>query len=331
MAYSLFMDGFNRDSLGGGKWAAWGDCVINTTHPRFGSGCLERPYGAGGSALRTRLFPASSHVVLGFAVLLTGEAQNIVVRLGPNWAAQAYLHITDFGIVTLYKGDGTWLWQASVDFYSGAWNFVEFGLHCAAVGSYEVRVNGNPDGSVITGVDTQYIAGQTINSAYFGWDGPGDTGCLIDDVYITYGDEIKFLGDCRVDTYALNADTTPQEWVPDTAVAPGANHTLLNQDAGAIFAADAGDISLFGLEPPGAVNIIHGVQLCCVASKADAGDGIINLIAQPAATPYHGADIHLSTSPITYRQAYVTSPETSAPWTPSELDALQIGVRATQL
>lgn len=331
MAYEVFMDGWDRGTDPGRMWVAYsGSLLVNPDQGRRGTPCLERPYGpASDDWLRSVLFTPSAKCTLGLAIYLTGGEQSLELRLGHNWGRQLSVKIFDFGLYSIIDGVGTELWTSTDTLPLNSWQHLEFAVFCDAAGSYELRVNGVVKVYAPTH-DTQSIAGSLINSVYIGWDGYGDTGCLIDDLFFLYGDELRFIGDCRVDTLPLTADSTPQEWLvnPDTESAWSA----LNQDANSIYALAGDKESRFVVD-----NLTHqayhvyGVQVVTRAGKTDAGVASLYLQTQVGTTVAESEEIGLTTSKLTYWDSHAKNPDGDTWWDLSKVNALKVGVRSGAL
>jgi hypothetical protein len=216
----------------------------------------------------------------------------------------------------------------SVDF--DTWTYVECGLHCSDTGSYEVRVNGNStswinntsyDTAVYSASPITYIRLTRIYSAT----GIGLSGWF-DDLYITYGDEIKFLGDSRVDTLALTANSSPQDWTPDT----GNAWERLNQDVGYISSDTINATSLFA-----AGNLshnpstIHGVQINGHAYKSDAGAREAAMVLKSGGTTSVGTSTVLATDIQRVGKTHIVNPDTGVAFTKAGVDGMEVGVKVT--
>jgi hypothetical protein len=331
MAYQVWMEGWDRGDVGR-QWVAYqgSALVINPTEGRRDTPCLEREYGpASDDWIRSPLFPAAPCTTLAFALYLTGNEQSIEFRLGYNWSRQIALKISNFGLFSLIDGAGTEYWASTTTLALNAWNFIELAVLCSATGSYELRVNGITAVYHID-VDTQYISGQTINSIYIGWDGPGDTGCRIDDLHFIYGSELAFFGDSRVDTLPLIANSDPVEWLPNPTGTPTADiYSLLNQDAGTINAVAVDQLAMFSPEElSSGAFFIWGVQVVSRAGKTDAGAAAMTLALRHDDTLAESDPIGLTTSKLTYWQTYQKNPITELDWNLAQIVNLEIGVKS---
>ena len=333
MAYELFMDGWDRGGPGR-MWAAHSGAslVVNPTQGRRGTPCLEREYGpATNDWLRSVLFTPAAKCTLGLAIYLTGNEQSIELRLGHNWGRQIALKISDFGLYSIIDGAGTTLWNSLDLLQLNAWHHLELAVFCDAAGTFELRVNGKF--KAFGDADTQAINGSLINSVYMGWDGVGSTGCYIDDLLFAYGDELRFFGDCRVDTLSLTANATPQEWLVNQAGAPEPDaFSVLNQDEGSIYAAAADKTSRFVVGDIAHLPYrVHGVQVVTRAGKTDAGTATMKLQVESGQTIDESESIALTTSKLTYWNGLTLNPDTNLPWNLASINAAKVGIRSEAL
>lgn len=335
MAYELFMDGWDRGDDPGRMWVAYAGAavVVNPTEGRRDTPCLEREYGpATDDWIRSVLFTPSAKCTLGMAVYLTGGEQSIELRMAHNWGRQIAVKISDYGLYSIIDGAGTEVWTSSDTLPLYSWQHIEFAVFCDATGSYELRVNGIVK-AYDASHDTQSISGQLINSIYIGWAGTGDTGCRIDDLFFLHGDELKFIGDCRVDTLPLDANSTPQEWGRNPAETAAEDaYTLLNQDAGSIYAIANDAESRFSVEDLSHMAYyVYGVQVVARAGKTDAGSASMVLQVISDATIDESEEIGLTTSKLTYWNSLPKNPDGDVAWNLTSVNAAEVGVRSVAL
>lgn len=336
MAYELFFDSFDTDtfSINNGTfsrrgWSFWfnisGTIAIAPGTGRRGTQGLRLT--SNYSAYGSLGFTGSTHAVVGFwfnpANLSQGACQfafrrgtvnHVTFRLETDWrvtftSAGGVAHTS---VNRLNQGD-----------------YVEFGIIVGDSGFVEMRVNGSSSGWFsLSGVDTK-ASSWTLTDTFFieaGWSTIA-MNLYIDDFYVTYGNELKWLGDVRVDALPLNANSTPQDWTPDSGVA----YQRLTQAEGYIQSATVGDESLFELADY-AVNTvaIHGVVVNARALKSDSGTRSFALEAKSGDTTSVGATNALGTTSQEFRQTWVADPDTGAAWTGAALNALKVGVKLVE-
>lgn len=328
MAYELFIDGFDHYATAdiGKKWFSAYACGISPNTGRRNGGCLDVAWNG---VLASFNFTPSSKVVTGFA---------LYVPLNPSAGLRIFFRYNDINQCYFLLPHGSWLWQAvgaagtvvasaTNTMVFGAWNYIEAAVHHDDAGTLELRINGSTllSGIPLTNADTKATAGASINNIYLDrYVNYGFTGFKIDDLYITYGDEIKFLGDSRVDTLTLTADSSPQDWVPDT----GNAWERLNQDAGYISANTANATSIFAANNISHnPSIIHGVQINGLAYKSDAGNREAAMVLKSGANTSVGASLALSTDTLLIRNPHIVDPNTGAAFTKAAVNAMEVGVK----
>lgn len=330
MAYELFLDSFDTDASAG-RWALALDLYASIAVPSTGNGRhgsssarIGAYFPGGYGGYRAPYFTASTHITAGVAFRTNG---NVVAALlfQPNnttGADSVLVSVDSDRLIKWRIGYGGATTSTGVVADASAWYYLECGVVVSSSGALTIKLNGNTIAN-ITGVDTRPLGVATINSVgLFSYHPSTD----FDDFYVAYGDELKWLGDIRVDALALTANATPQDWTPDT----GNAWERLNADAGTITGTDVGDKSLFEIADfTPATSAIHAVQLTAKGRKTDAGSRSMALVIKSDATEDVGPDLALSDSTLTYTRTFETDPDTSGAWTDAALDALQVGVKVS--
>lgn len=334
MSYELFMDGFDYYATADitKKWNYYDGrmVAIHETAGRRGGGAMYMGdnigygFNEGMPILRSVILPPAPKMVVGFALkyYLGGSFSTFWLKSNEGYQFALVISGTT-GQFTAYTASGSEISTYALP--SAAYCYVEIGVNLSDTGSYEIRVNGQ---TILANasVDTTRVASSGL-SHFEVTNQAGSPGTkYIDDFYITYGDEIKFLGDSRVDTLALTANSTPQDWTPDT----GNAWERLNQDAGYISGRYTGESSLFTLGNLGfSPAVVHGVQLNGHAAKSAAGPKTMALQAKSGGTVATGAAYGLSTDTQLICQPFILNPVTGAPWGGTEIDDLEVGAVVT--
>lgn len=255
MAYELFMDGFDHYTADKVtlKWSTlYGSySTIEASGGRRNGGRALIGYNGG---LITRSFTPSSKVVMGFAAYLTSNpSSGIRVTFKCNTTNEFYFawSISGYQWTAGRWGDVVAATAANA-FQLDAWNYIECALDHGDTGGFELRINGSSVGWIpFTSYDTKVTAGGYINNVGIDRINNGAfTHLYIDDCYITYGDEIKFLGDSRVDALYVSGDSTPQDWIAGYDVTPDVR-LLLNAN-GANGSTNFTDLSAYAYTVVGA-------------------------------------------------------------------------------
>lgn len=322
MAYELFFDGFESyastaEMLKQGYTQANGS--LSSSGRRSGkafSGITNS-----GQGLMPVISP-STHIVCGAAFYVSTA---LTFALTNSGTGHAVLTVTPQGQLSLAVG-GVTVAASSSTFPINTWMFIELGLSVAnAGGTYEVRVNGSSVGWIPAGSgDTQNGAATTVNRIQITSNQGVGTFYLVDDLYITYGNELIWLGDSRVDRLLLTANTATQGWTPST----GNAWERLNAGDGYVESATDEATSLFEVadlnySPLG----IYGVKTAGLIKKSDAGYREACLLSKSGATTVESAAVALSTDTLGFTQILKTDPATGAAWGLPAVQAFQPGLR----
>ena len=224
---------------------------------------------------------------------------------GPVLTAQAWRHVetkvlwsTTVGTVTI-KVEGVEV-LALTGVNTGAGNYAQF---CIGVSA--------------TSVTTVNFAGSMKDVVF--WDGTGSQ-------------NNDFLGPVGVYWRQPNADIS-SGWARTSG---STDYGLVDEsppvDAGYIYADDTPPAaSIMGMEAlPADVVAIRGIISVARAQKSDGGDGNMQVSLSPNGTDWDtGADNAISTAFTYYLDVSEVSPDTAAPWTPVEVDSLEIRLNRT--
>jgi len=200
------------------------------------------------------------------------------------------------------------------------WNYIEieFTRHASA-GVFNIYVNG---ALVLSGTGLNTGAAD-VNTVQFSTDA-GDRN--IDDFYMV--DTATRLGECRIDTLRPTADTATKGFTPNS----GSNNFSRVSDATL-----DGDTSYNSATAPGAKDLfdisdlsvvpsaIFAVQTILAARKDNTSPSQLCVDIKSGATSVRGGTKTLASSYSFYTDILPTDPATSAAWTASAVNALQLG------
>ena len=203
-----------------------------------------------------------------------------------------------------------------------------------AAGAVVVRIN---TVEVInqTGIDTQAGASATVTNIQF--TGNGNANHDIDDLYAlddTGGVNDDFLGDVRVEYLRPTGAGFSQDWdlvgaanhwtaVDDAAAPDGDTSYITSATLNEIDTQEYANTSL----PSGT---IFGVQVNILARKTDSGARGVKPVLRHSGTDYLGTEQNPSASDYRYlHEVFDENPGTTAPWTISDVNNLQVGVKLT--
>lgn len=207
-------------------------------------------------------------------------------------------------------------------FTFGVWNFVEieFTRHASA-GVIAIHVNGAQVASA-TGVNS---GASPVGAVFLG--DPSNSPTEFDDYYIT--DTASRIGEIRIDSIAVNADTAQKDFTPLTGTdnyamvsdLPGDNDTTY------VVGDTIGQADLY--ETAGLIDSpssILAVQVRAYAKKTDTGLRTLKTKMDSGGTIADGVAAALSTAYAIVTTTYETDPHTAAAWTAAAVNAATIGV-----
>jgi hypothetical protein len=326
MAYELFADSFDTSaSILASRWSS-SNAAIVSGEGRHGSSALRLQNQLSTSAIASTIDLAPfTHAVCGFSLKLPASiATPIVFQFRNASTVLVAVSVATTGRLSVTLG-GTTYESTSVLTFS-ATHHIQIGVVIGDSGSLQVKVNDSSAGWLdLSGVDTKpsTTANCTNFSFFFSYSYP-TSNSYFDDFTLTYGDELVWLGDVRVDALALAGDATPQDWTPDS----GNAWERLNADAGYIESDTVDDESRFNLaDYTGTTTGIKAVVVNASAKKTDAGSRSFAIEVDSGGTVSVGSTRSLGDSTQEYREVYLTDPDTGAAWNDSGVDALIVGVK----
>jgi len=351
----LWCDGFDHYGVVGnlteGAWAEVGieiSLVSDNPLPRTGSHCIKRIYASTASNSRMRRVLGGAKSTVGVAAVFYYE--NLPTQPNTdmcfdfrdaNNAVQVTIGLDTTGTITAYRGlsNGTVLGVTAAPVITAeTWQHVEAMVTFSnTVGMIEVRVNGVTV-LALAGIDTvesglaecSQVCMGGANALYV------TAPSRMDDVFC-YDDtgsfNNTFIGDRRVLTLMPDADTAQAEWELVGAatgygcideIPPDADATYLNAPAA------TSQVSAFGFQNlPSGISAVNAVVVVEMARKTEAGIANTQWSAVSGAMETAGTDKPL-TEIYTYRQdVFEADPNSGAPFTPAEVNALQIKVQRT--
>lgn len=351
----LFCDGFDHYGTStvkmlDGAWAeVGGQVTLSSVNPRTGSIHIRQNGGTTASTTNIRrvLGGAKTTVGIGGAFYLPSlpvgnDAQRLFQFNDAANAVQVIIVCQSTGTIQAWRGNagsGTSLGvTASPVVVANAYQHIECVVFFSqTVGTVEVRVNGVTVLS-LSALDTCNTALVECSQVLIGG-GTGGTNNFsqtdLDDVFCydnTSSYNNTFIGDRRVLTLFPNANTATADW---TAVGAATGYECIDEaspddDTTYITAATSGLVSQFGLQNlPAGISVINAVVMVERARKTEAGTANTQVSVVSGASTSNGVDKPL-TEVYTYRQdVFQTDPASAAPFTPSEVDALQFKVQRT--
>ena len=332
----LWIDGFDTYNTGANLTSNGyiGTNIGNfsfTSSTRFGVGqAATSSYGG----FLTYNFPSSiGSVVVGSALNLNSSGPNGVAwYLNDGATTQISLQANfTYNRLDIFSGNGTTLLGSTPtnSFLPNAWAYVEVKATIGTSGSVAVQINGTLV-LTLTSVNTQVSANSTVNSFSLG--ASYVPSMLCDDLYIcdTTGSAPTntFLGDVRVNTiFPSGAGSSTQ--FNTTGSSNWATVATANPNSTSVYnyQTTVGNSDLFAI-PSTSVAVastVYGAALMTYAYKDNTG------VKQIANKVYSGGSsstlstFTLGSSGLYDYSLMKVNPITSSAWTPTAINALQIG------
>jgi hypothetical protein len=261
----------------------------------------------------------------GFAFKIAGLINKTLMAFKSGGVAgtdQFDVRLTSGGALQATR-NGTVLGTSSTGIFSASvWHYIEIEVaRSATVGTFNIYLDGvsvltltgqNTGSADVDSMDTKQVSDFTDY-----W---------YDDMYFT--DSATRLGESRIDTLRPSADTAQKDWTPNS----GANNysrvgdTTYDGDTSYVSAATVGNKDLYDLgNMPFSPLTIHAVQVVAAAKKDDATTRTYRTNVKSSSTTANGATKALATSYQIFSDVFETDPATSAAWTESGVNAMQVG------
>ncbi len=265
-----------------------------------------------------------------FFGVYTGGRDNLTFRINQT------------GTVSAYRDDATFLEESPVLFFvNQGWMYLEikWRIH-DSLGTWEFKIDGSTVWTAST-YDTKVFAGN------FYWDGVQiELSALavnthLDDLYILDGSgsvNNDYLGDTVVEFLNPDADGTTSTFTPSS----GTDHSALVDEAQSMTAPidetdhlegdTTGEKSLFTYENLAILDtasLIHGVQVSTwrrITAEQPLGLGIVARENVTESRVDHTVRHDQTDDMFTDQTVFEQNPDTTAAWTPAEIDSAEFGV-----
>lgn len=325
MAYDVFIDGFeypqlrwdNVNAMSVANAGRTGQCVV--AYNTF-SGC-------------DRIYPNSSHVVLGCAIKiaqLPPDTGSPLFIFQDGTAVQTYLGITPEGRLEVYSNQNL-LAISQNRLTVGQWYYLEFGAHISSSGgSVEVRINETSFGWIPLTIANNNVSGNPwINRTSLFYMDPGFNSAIVylDDLYTAFGDELKYFGDSQVTQYLPNADGEIDQWtgMDNDSVD---NYLQAMGLSGAIDTLEDGAISMFQMGNMAvSPEDIHAVQMSALSHNSRPSFRDLTLFAKVNGVTTQNAWFLWEAGDRFFYKTMLKDPSTNAPWTVTGVNGTQVGVK----
>lgn len=324
--------------------------AVGSIVPRIPNTSINSSPNLSSTSLFRRVFPAARQTVgFGFRIWMenlpntaAGNILSFSLRDAGNIARLDFV-VGSTGVIYVYRGSfiggsATKIGETPVPVLTAnAWQHIEVKATADSLaGEVEIRVEGV---TVLTlsGVDTGSSDFAQINWAFFQqFNNPGQpkNAFYVKDLvaWDTLGSyNTNFLGSVSIVVLRPDSDVS-LNWTP---IGAADGFSILDNNPpndAAYIEADTTppapyEATLSNLPPD--VTGIRAVQTTVRARKTDGGDGNLQSIVVSGVATQGGADRPVSTAFTFYNDIFEEDPATSAPWTPSAVDALQVRLNRT--
>ena len=317
--------------LGVGAGASLGALTVS---PRTGVRAL-RVIGTG--VLYRGLSAAEEHITLTAGMAYAGSPDGVLVlAFGSDTSNTTHITVRISFVsrmITVFRGSITGTLLATVAIpdamQAGGWNYVEAKVTLSStVGVVQVRIN---ETSVVSlsSANTRNAGTKTVLDAITY---TGTSTIAFDDMYIVNGSgtvNADFLGDVRVRTLVPSGVGTYAELTPTGTAINWQNVDEMPPSA-TDFNSSATDNTRdsYALSDlPSTSGTVLGIQIGAFVAKSDTGLKKAATFIRSGAVDTAGVDQTLSTSFAYIWQNYDINPGTGLAWTPSEINALEAGIR----
>lgn len=323
------------------KWSATGlagsspSVTIGATGANSTQG-LTISSGNGGWAWVSKAISNNTNdCIVGFRFKWTTNDQTTdFFSIADGATAHVMFALSNSGQLFAYRGHlATLLGTASGSLSSGAFNFLEFRVKVDdSAGTVDVYVNGSNVLSLTTQDTRNGGSAAQWNTMYLGniQQNLGSKVYVYDDFY--YGDSSSsgaVLGPCRSKVTLPNGAGNSSQFTP-SAGSNWQNVDEANQDGDTTYngSTTAGHIDLYTGASLGVTSgTVKAVQTCLVVRSNGAGAERIKPMFRIGGTNYEGTEVGVTTSYLYSTEVFHTSPATSNPWSFSEIDGAERGMK----
>lgn len=315
--------------LNGSGWqsAVGNNLRISNSSPPF-SGAQYLETAASGRGVYWQ-FSAASTMYMGARVRLQSVASAQLLQLRDDATTQVDVRTDSSGHLICTR-NGTQIGSAGATVLAvNTWYYVEFSATInASTGSFAIKLNGVSEVSG-SGLNTKNTANATANRAYF--TGAADMG--FDDLYVS---DSGFAGPIRIVGLAPNGNGNSSALVGSDGNSTD-NYLLIDEKIASNFSnADTdyvesdvvGNKDTYALANlPTVPTAVLGVTVHIVAKATDAGARSIAPVLRSGGADYDGTSQTLASSYLDYSEIFTTDPATSAAWTESAINGLEVGMK----
>lgn len=331
-----FTDSWDHYAVGDSlkKWSgssSLGGLLINNSG-RNGK-CLE----IGNNQSLYKILDAQATWIVGFAwkAAFANSSANLLIEFVDGSVVHGYLTTDASGHLRAFRGDGTILGTGTTVLTSSVWYHIQvkFTVH-DSTGVFIVKLNGVTELN-LTGQDTRNGGNASANTIQVGsGNNAGSNTQYWDDFWLmdaqgSVNNDFPADGDCKVECLLPSGAGNYAQWTPsagsnyqnvDDASANGDTDYNSDGTSGHIDSYAMGNLAT-------SAGTILGVQTNLWARKDDAGSISIKPHFRISSTDYARTTVAMADTYADYMAIEEVSPATSSPWTVSEVNGLEFGVK----
>lgn len=339
----LFSDSFDFYTVAGnsefnqGGWTSWFRMSISDTTTRFGVGKSAYNFDTVATLGKTFSTNTSNTIFLTLSyrndnVAVGSNDTSLYITFGDGAAEQCSIYFIRNGSIQLRRG-ATILGTYTSAFADKEWNNFQFKIKIdPTVGTFSFRQNGSStDTYAITGLNTQQTANSFANYILCTMQTSPN---YLEDFY--YFDDSgsapnDWVGDQRCYALTMTADTAQKDFTPQGSANNYANvgkfapNTSTYNYSSTVGNEDLFDITNLSVTPTS----ITSVVVKTVMQKSDSAARNGQPVILSNVTSSTGTDEVLSTSWSGYLSNWSVDPDTSAAWTASGVNNLQVGYKVS--
>ena len=321
----VFIDGFETQRwlyTLGGLWENQDGTGHNVTTGYETGYCFYLPGNAGNIY---KNLPSAASYYFGFHFKGTGVAGKLIRFFNGTTVLGVVYYNLSTGIFYVYKGDqATFLAAGSIVVPAGNWCHLQiYFLPHATTGTFAVKVNGI--------LDINFSGSTSPSTADINKVGlycPGGSSTFYWDNFVV--DNAAYPGVSRIALLTPSGAGNSAQWDPST----GANYACVDEvpysDTDFISTNVVDEVDTYAMSDlPGAAAVVKCVQVSARARREGASTPQnIALAVRTTGGDAYSADQVLQTSFITHSKIWETNPGTTNPWTVSEVNAMEAGVKS---
>lgn len=341
----LFSDGFDHYNTSADHQRKWdaNSAAGSFLTGRFGGNAMGVGEGFGSGSMYKTLPANASTIVCGCAMKISGTNLH-ALDIYDGTTVQVRIDVSS--AFSIYRGD------ASVTLATGVggplsnnnttWYYVEFKvvIHASA-GAVTIKVNGTQVYNA-TSLNTQATANAYGTRVRVGGTGIGGNGAAVDDLYLCDGvDATATQGVPLNDFLAAAPDGLRISYLGPTGAgtttqftpSAGSNYQCVddvpsNDDTDYVSSGTVGNTDTYAMaDLPSSSGTVRAVQTVIKWRKDDAGTRSGAAVVRSGGTNYVGATVAAADTYGIAMEVRGADPATSAAWTPSGVNAMEIGQR----